>query len=134
MSAENVAVVRDIYEAWLRGDADRFLEGLDPDFEWDFSAYPLPDLPERGSGGENWLRMLDAFHSTWVSYEANFAEMIDAGDHVVVAVRERMQARGSDVPLEREIGHLTTVRDGRIVLVRAYRTKEEARQAAEPAD
>jgi ketosteroid isomerase-like protein len=129
MSEENVEVISGAFAAWLRGD-DRWLEAVDPEIEWDFSAYPLPDLPEHGKGRENFARLLAEFRASWVAYKNAAKELIDAGDQVVAVLHETIRARGSDVPLERDVAIVWTMREGRAVRYRAYRTREEALEAA----
>jgi ketosteroid isomerase-like protein len=129
MSQENVELVSRAFAAWLRGD-DRWLDAIDPEIEWDFSAYPLPDLPEHGEGRENFARLLAEFRASWVHYENAAKELIDAGDEVVAVLHETIRARGSDVPLERDVAIVWTMREGRAVRYRAYRTREEALEAA----
>jgi ketosteroid isomerase-like protein len=129
MSQENVEVISGAFGAWLRGD-DRWLEAMDPEIEWDFSAYPLPDLPEHGKGRENFARLLAEFRASWVDYKNAAKELIDAGDQVVAVLHETIRARGSDVPLERDVAIVWTMRGGRAVRYRAYRMREEALDAA----
>jgi ketosteroid isomerase-like protein len=58
-------------------------------------------------------------------------EFMDAGGDVVVAViAMRALGRGSDVPVETEVGFVLEVRDGRIVRDRAFTSRSEALEAA----
>ncbi len=129
MSQENVEVIGEAFAAWLRGD-DRWLEAMDPEIEWDVSSYPLPDLPEHGKGREDFARLLAEFRASWVDYTNATKELIDAGDQVVAVLHETIRARGSDVPLERDLAIIWTMRGRRAVRYRAYRTREEALEAA----
>jgi hypothetical protein len=52
MSQENVDLIRQNTELWLRGDFERWFEILDPEVGWDISTHPLPDVPNRGQGRE----------------------------------------------------------------------------------
>lgn len=40
MSQENVEVVRAAFEALIRGDLRTLLDSIDPEIEWDATAYP----------------------------------------------------------------------------------------------
>ena len=128
MSRENVEVIGRAFTAWLEGDA-RWLEAVDPGIEWDFSAYPLPDFPEFGRGREGFARLLAEFRASWVGYENTIKELFDAGDHVVAVLHETIRARGSDVPLERDVATVWTMREGRAVRYRAFQTSDEALEA-----
>ncbi len=129
MSQENVEVISEAFQAWLRGD-DKWLEAMDPDIEWDMSAYPLPDLPEHGQGRENFARLLAEFRVSWVEYKNDARELIDGGDHVVAVLHETIRARGSPAMLERDVGIVWTMKGGRAVRYRAFRTRKEALEAA----
>jgi ketosteroid isomerase-like protein len=130
MSEENVEVVRKAYEAWGKGDPGPVLDALDEEMEWDWTSYPLPDVAERGKGRDNYLRFVADFSASWAKHEITVTDIVDSDEHVVVPIHERMQASGGDLLLERDIAHVCTMRDGRIALVRAYRTKAEALEAA----
>ena len=49
MSEENVELVSQGFEHWRHGKGRRTgSRTLDPGVEWDISAHPLPDFPDRG--------------------------------------------------------------------------------------
>jgi ketosteroid isomerase-like protein len=56
--------------------------------------------------------------------------MIDRGDEVVVIIHERARLRDSDTVLDRDLAHVWTVRDGRGVRFRVFKTRAEALEAA----
>jgi ketosteroid isomerase-like protein len=128
---DRVGLTRRVYEGWANGDPDPVREGLDDDMAWDFSAYPIPDGAERGKGRENYLRFVGDFSATWARHELTYTDFIELGDVVVVGLHETMEAAGGALSLERDVAHACTVRDGRIVLVRAYRSTEDALRAVE---
>jgi ketosteroid isomerase-like protein len=128
MSEENVEIVRRGYPAWQRGEP--WAGFLDSEIEWDSSAYPGLDMPVRGKGRENYLRLLDRYVRAWINYEATPAELIDAGDDVVAVQHETIRARETAMPIERDLFVVWTMREGRAIRTRAYRTKREALEAA----
>jgi uncharacterized protein len=131
MSQENVEAVRRSFELWLGGNPDAWLETIDPDVGWDISTHPLPDVPNHGRGRDSFVTdMLATYLSGWTDYSASLKEMVDAGDHVVAVVHETATMRESGVPLDRELVHLWTVRDGRGSFLRVFRTKGEALEVA----
>jgi ketosteroid isomerase-like protein len=129
MSQENVEVMRTTIEAFGRGE-DMWVEAIDEEIEWDNSAYPAVGAPLRGMGRESFIRFLNRYRGTWRAWEVTIKELIDAGDDVVALLHETVRARGSDAPIERHFAQVWTVRDDRAVKCRAYRTKEEALEAA----
>jgi ketosteroid isomerase-like protein len=114
-------------EARQRGE--HWAEVLDPEFEWDSSAYPGLDIPVRGRGIEDFLRFLDRYRRAWIDYEWRTKELLDAGDDVVMVVHETARARGTEMLVERELVMVWTMRERRAIRMRGYRTKEEALEA-----
>jgi ketosteroid isomerase-like protein len=129
MSRENMELVATSWDLWLRRDFDGWLDTIDADIEWDISAYPLPDWPDRGKGREEWLRHLSAYLAAWIDHTQEVLELIDAGDDVVVVVRETARMRDSGATLDRNINFVFTVRDGRAVRFRVFLTRDEALEA-----
>jgi ketosteroid isomerase-like protein len=127
MSQENVDRFRAGWEAWRRGDLEEWLESMDPALEWDLSAYPLPDVPERGRGRDRFVGWMAEYFSAWDRYEPTLKDVIDAGDDDVVAViHETIYPSGGTTPLERDVFNVYTVSQGRAVRLRAFRTRQEA--------
>jgi ketosteroid isomerase-like protein len=129
MSKENVEIVQRGYDAWRQGESS-WSEMLDPEIEWDSSAYPGLDIQVRGKGRENYLRFLDRYVRAWSHYKVTPRELVDAGDDVVVVHHETIHARGTEIPIERDLFVVWTIRDGRAIRTRGYRTKQEALEAA----
>ncbi len=58
-------------------------------------------------------------------------EFIDAGgDAVVGVIAMRAHGRGSDVPVEIQVGFVFEIRDGKIARDRAFTSKSQALKAA----
>ena len=128
MSQENVEIVRHNTEALLRGDLDAAFENVDPEVEWEEAASLGPDASVY-RGIDEARKALGSWFGMWRDYESEAVEYIDAGDEVVVLSRERALGR-SGVTVERDVGTVTTVRDGQIVRVRLFASWDEAREAA----
>jgi ketosteroid isomerase-like protein len=132
MSQENVELVRRLFEAVTRHDTEAVLSAYDPDVVYDFSGSPLVgligDTTYCGHGGmRKWVR--DRYDA-WESIEDDCRELIDAGDCVVTFVITRGRGRSSGVDTELRHYGVWTVRDGKIVRVAWFYTREEALQAA----
>lgn len=139
MSEENVELVRDLFRHWGEGhDLVAFaadeealapaLEMMDPEIEIRWSE-EIPDVKTyRGHRGviaamRDWLEAWDEFHM-----EAQ--EFIDAGSQVVVTFHQTGRGRGSGVDTEMEVAQVYTVRDGKVVRVREYSSRNAALRAA----
>jgi ketosteroid isomerase-like protein len=128
MSEENLEIVRRAWEAWQQGEP--WAEFLDPDFEWDFSTIPSLDLPVRGRGREDHVRLMDRYRRAWIDYEMAPKELIDAGDNVVVVLHETTGARGTEALIERDLFVVWTFREGKAVRLEIFSTRDEALEAA----
>ena len=132
MSQENVEVVRRYQEAVgeFFGTSERpaFVEWLDPDIEWwDRGDEPNPTVHRGHEAVIAYLNELDAFLA---AFDAEAKEFIDAGDFVVVPLRLSGRGRDSGAPFEADEVHSYRLRDGAIIEIREYGTKEEALEAA----
>ena len=89
----------------------------------------LADFPDRGSGRDAFVGHMANYLSGWTDYEASPKELIDRGDDVVVILHERARMPDSDMMLDRDLPSVWTVRDGRAVRFRVFKTRAEALEA-----
>ena len=130
MSEENVERAREGFELWRRGDAQAFLELVDPDVEWDLSAYPAPGVEARGRGVDGLVRMFAAYLSGWNEYRIEAKEFIDAGESVIAVLHEKVRVADSNTTLQRDVAYLWTIRGGKLSGFRVFQSKHEALAAA----
>jgi ketosteroid isomerase-like protein len=130
MSEEAVEVVRRAWEAWERDDMKALFALYDPAIIWDQTHYGdlISDVYHGHDGVRQFFRRwLDPFETYWAHAET----FIDAGDKVVVEVRQGGRGETSSVDVEMPVyWQVYTVRDGLIVRVEPYRLKAEALEAA----
>lgn len=130
MSAENVEVVRTMFDSLAEMDAfsptaaSRLLEICHPDVEWDVSRLWPDGQIYRGRSGV--VRFFRRWLGAWETYDFEVEEVLDAGAHVVVMLRERGRAKGTGAEVNHRFAQVWTLRDGRVVLWRAYAGREEA--------
>lgn len=133
MSQENVEVVRQIFEASARRDADAIFALYHPDLEWDASR-TQPGLGEFASiahGHDGLRRFFREWRQAWGSDDYEYEELIDAGDEAVVSVgTQRGEGRVSGVQIARTLCGVWTIRDGRVIRAVWFPTREEALEAA----
>src|ERR1700730_6686501 len=103
MSERNVALVRELYYGWARGNFSAGAELLAPDFEWVQLAGALELGSHRGEQVADALRRIFAM---WAEFSVRPEELIDAGEKVVVVARWRGTDRGSGSPLDRVFAHV----------------------------
>jgi len=98
MSQENVEIVRRSCDAFNRGDYDEALVCFDPEVRYDLTHFPDGRIYHGHVGVRAAFRI---WLGTWKNYHQEQEEFIDAGDEVVVAVREFGSGKGSGANLER---------------------------------
>jgi ketosteroid isomerase-like protein len=91
VSRENVEIVRALAEAFQGRDHERPFDFYAADIEWDASLHPAPDVAGVYRGHEGvrtcWRRWLSA----WQDLEFEVEDVRDAGDDVVMLVRNHRQ-------------------------------------------
>ena len=127
MSESDVDLVRQIYEEFNRTlELPRSV--LSPDVEWQ----PPGDEPDNGlrRGPDAVTRYVREWASTFDDYHCDVQDMIERGDRVVVPVvlHGRIGDRGHELSIQ--LTQVWTIRDGEVVRVCEYRTKEEALAAS----
>jgi ketosteroid isomerase-like protein len=129
MSEENVEIVRSGVEAAARNDWNAAMASVDPNVEW----VEMPSLgPDASSytGVEELRKAVNSWIAMWSEYDTEVARYADAGDDVVVLIRERGHGGVSGAAVERELGEVFTLREGKVVRVRLYGSWAEALEAA----
>jgi ketosteroid isomerase-like protein len=127
MSQENVQIDREASEAFNRGDLDAWLSHFDPEIVW----WPIADDPEPGPfrGHRAILEMAARWLQLLPDLRSEIKEHIDAGEYVIVPARLCGHAAGSDADVVVDEIFVNKYRDGKIVEVREYRTRQEALDA-----
>ena len=124
MSQENVEIMREGYRAFSSGEVDGFLALVDPDIEWK----SVEDTePKRGVDGV--IESVGDWFRVWEELHIEQEELIDAGDHVIAVVNERGRLAGIAGEVSERFFQVWTLRDGRIVSFREYKTRREALEA-----
>jgi len=126
MSQENVEVVRTMWEAFLRRDFDKALSRFHPDVEWDGTNLPDGKISH---GHEAILDHTARWAGQWESWTVELGEFLDAGDDVVVFIRERGRSK-SGIDMDERHAEIYTVKAGTIVRRRSFSDTNEALEAA----
>jgi ketosteroid isomerase-like protein len=125
MSSENIEVVRRIYEADASEDRVAALELIDPEVEVEYRGQ-LIDKDTTYHGYTGLLRLRESIYENFEDFRIEVEDYIDHGEDVVVALHQRAIGKTSGVPVDIHIGQVWTVRDGKAVRWRIYRSKDEA--------
>jgi ketosteroid isomerase-like protein len=128
MSAENVGIVRRIYEADARRDAAAALGLIDPEIEVEYRGQ-LIDKYATYHGHAGVGQLMASIRENFEEFDVEVEEYIDVGDDVVVALHQRAVGKASGAPVDIHIGQVWTLRNGKAVRWRIYKSKAEALSA-----
>ena len=99
------------------------------DFVWDmsnFRGWPEQQTYEGVEGAREFLRdWLEA----WDDWELQVEALHDAGDKVVVIVRQRGRSKTRGLPVDMAFGQVWTIRDGKSARMEMYADPVEALEA-----
>ena len=131
VSAENVELVRRLFDAFNRRDAEAMLAGMHSDIEWRPALSPGGIEGNVYRGGEGMRRWLDEVSESWEVMEAVAEEhrVIDER-RVLVLGRVRIRGRASGVSLEHELAQIWELDDGKARRAVAYASHAQALAAA----
>ena len=113
MSSRNVGVVRGFNDTLAQGDMGGMLDFLDPQLEW-----RAPEsVPWGGTfhGREGFREFVGKLLDQPVEFRREMLEYLDAGDRIVVLLRQMGRRKGSDTEYDVPEVHVWTIHDGKIV-------------------
>lgn len=126
----NEWIVREAYRAYERGDTSRMMDFVDPDLEWTFLDPDEPDARPRTcygrAGLEEGLR-----RQAKRGLRTEVEQVIAAGANVILVTRTPGLGRYRGVQADDQAFDVVTVRDNKIVGLRACRDRAEAWSIAE---
>jgi ketosteroid isomerase-like protein len=127
---DSIELVASAFEAWNRGDIERFADHMAEDVAWlELSGRPEAGDSER-RGRDRLRQSLESLFESWESYSLEVERLHEAGGRIVAVVREVARGRASGLEIDGRWGYLITVGDGRIARVEAYRDPGLALRAA----
>jgi len=129
MSEENVETSRRAWDRFLADDTAGTLAFLDPEIE----IHDVPGLPDARvyHGHQGWLDQIENFREAFSEMTYEPLEFIDAGDKVVSVIRATGVAKVGGLEGEATYAQLETWRNGKIVTIQYFNSKDQALQAAE---
>ena len=128
MSEENVEVVKELFRAWEAREPTRATRLIHPEIKVDFNSWSFLSPPS-ADGREGLDDTIRDWFTAFQGIAFHPERFLDAGDHVVVAMRFTAKGRESGVAVETESAGVYTVRDGLVVELRGYETVADALEA-----
>jgi ketosteroid isomerase-like protein len=129
MPKENVEIIRRVHAAINSGDMERILSLLHPDFETAVGPELSPE-PDAYRGHDGVRRYFDSFREAMDEIRFEPADVREAGESVVVALRLTARGRSTGIRVEQRVGQVWTIDGGRAIRIRNYVSYREALEAA----
>jgi ketosteroid isomerase-like protein len=127
MSQENVEIVRQMYDAFGRGDAVAALGYFDPAVVIDASHRVDGRV---GQGHEELVAILGEWMGTWDEWREEVETIQDAGDRVLVTSTQHGRGKGSGIEWENRFAMLYELQAGKITRWTVYDDPHAANEAA----
>lgn len=121
MGQDDAAAVRECFDAWNRGERDRWMATLAADVDWRADTGPSgPDRDVVYHGRAEMWAFWDEWRETW-DFRLEADEIRDVGSHALVVGRGVIPRR-----LEVPVTWVMSFADGQITRAHAYSETEEA--------
>jgi len=127
MSQENVEIVRDAYARYNAGERTPELSFWHPDAEYHAAREDPDSAVHRGIDAIR--RQFASWHEAYPDLRVDVLDAEANGDQVLLWVRFVGHGAASGIPLEMELAHLYTMRDGKAAKVVEYMDRNEALEA-----
>lgn len=127
MSEANLELVRRFYAALNAGDLDAVVTLCDAQVEFVNPEHAAE--PGTRSGAAAFRRAFERLLADFTEFHSLVVDIEAVGDDVAVVEESTGRGRVSDIPFSEVHGHLFSLRDGRIVRFRWFKTAKELRDA-----
>jgi ketosteroid isomerase-like protein len=128
VSQENVEIVRQGYANFVAtGDFDPEL--IATDFVWDMSTFRGWPEQQTYEGIEGARQFMADWLATWDDWSLDVKEIRDAGERVVVVVRQTGRSKTTGLPVDMSFAQVFTLRDGVQTRMQMYADPAEALEA-----
>lgn len=121
MPAENLAIVKGIYDAFGRGDVAGVLGAMSADIVWhEAENFPYADRnpyrgPEAVAAG-----VFARCVGEWKGFAVAMDDLIDGGDRIVAIGRYSGSNRATGRSMNPQAVHVWTLKDGKVVAFQQY--------------
>ena len=119
---DNVKLLKNLYDAFGRGDIPTVLGAMSPDIHW----YQAESNPYRPSG-EAWIgpdtvlnNLFMRLGSEWDGFTVHPKLFHDAGDSVIVEARYSGKFKATGNSMDTQVCHVWDVEDGKVTRFQQY--------------
>ena len=119
MSAQNVAIVRSLFEFWGTPQMSRSFELMHEDVVYEI-ADPMPGFADRYEGHEAIRGFWREWFAAWESVDVVEYDLREEGGGVHATWLQEMRGKGSDVPVRVQQSATFAIDDGKVARVRFF--------------
>jgi uncharacterized protein len=127
MSRADIETLRAGYEAFSRGDWDSAFRGAHPDLE--LKTADRVTNPGTYHGSDEVRAFFEDLFAPFEEVVAEPQEFFERDNQIAVFVLVRSRPRGSSAVVENRIGHVWTMRDGKVARFQIFPEREKALEA-----
>jgi ketosteroid isomerase-like protein len=113
MSQQNVDLTQQAYATWNTGELEWLLDHMTDDFEFQ-PGLGFSDLNTVIRGKEGWRQFAETWREAWEDITVKVERIEDLDDRIVALLSFHGRGRGSGVEVSLRVGHVATVREGRL--------------------
>lgn len=128
MSQENLEILRQAMPESAPANPEDLFSILDENVEWDYVG-AFPEI-QTAHGPAEVREFLGEWSEAFDDFSFQAEEMVDAGDSVVVRIRQRGRGKETGAQVESDAWQVFTLRNGKVLHCRGYESKAEALEAA----
>jgi ketosteroid isomerase-like protein len=124
-----VELVRQLWDAFQRGDIEWMVEQCTPDV---VIAQP-PETPDATvyAGPTALIEAVEGFPRDWEGFRVALTEVLDVSDEVVLSVcRNRGRGRISGLEMDMDMFYVHRIHAGKMARMQIFLSREQAMQAA----
>jgi len=123
-----VELTRQAYEAWNDDNLEWLLDHMTDDFEF-HPGLGFSDLSTAICGKEGWTRFAESWREAWEDITVKVERVEDLDDRIVTLLTFDGTGRGSGVKVSLRVGHVASVREGRLSKLVSFASWAEALEA-----
>lgn len=128
---QNIALVRQAYDDYARGDLEHLLSCMTAQIEWEIPSLPRLAFTGKRRGQQQVAEYFRLANEQLVPRQFTAKEFIGQGDKVVVLGFGAWTARETGRDFESDWVHIFTIRDGQIAAFREFMDAQFAVEAFE---
>jgi ketosteroid isomerase-like protein len=128
-SRGNLALARQAYEAWNRGDLEWLLDHMTANFEF-WPGLGFSDMDEVYRGKAGWRRFAETWREAWEDITVRVDRIEEVRDRIVSLLTFDGRGRASGVVVSLRVGQVATVRGGKLAKLVSTASWDEALEAA----